>query len=57
MLKREKEFTAKEISNGFVVTYSGRNENDDWVTEETYVENLQSLYEFIQGWYSMTAMD
>ena len=57
MFKREKEFTVKEISNGFVVTTSGRNENDDWVTTEMYVENLQSLYEHIQGWYSIQTID
>ena len=57
MNKREKDFSVKEITNGFVVTYLGRKSNDDWVTYEEYVENLEMLFNLIERWYAVPVID
>lgn len=57
MNKREKSFEVKEITNGFVVTYSGRNSKDDWVTYEEYVVNIDTLFNLIEKWYAVPVID
>ena len=53
LAKRNKEFTVEEISNGFLVKYSGRDTHDDWASETLYVHDVDAVENFIEKWVAI----
>ena len=39
------EFRVELANNGFVIEYSGRNENDGWAADKIVVPNIKSLFD------------
>jgi hypothetical protein len=39
LVKRDENFTVYEYSNGYMIECSGRDGNDDWITEKTIFSN------------------
>jgi len=46
-LKRVSEFNVEFISNGFIVSYNGYNENDEWESEKFYASTMLKLKQMI----------
>jgi hypothetical protein len=43
LVKRNNEYTIENISNGYILTINGRDNDQDWVTEKLHVGNFDQL--------------
>jgi len=46
-LKKVSEFNVEFISNCFIVSYNGYNENDEWESEKFYASTMLKLKQMI----------
>ena len=52
-IKRDNDFTVKQISNGFLFEFSGRDENDDWINNSFFVTDEEKLNIAFQEWLAL----
>ena len=52
-VKRNKEFTVEQISNGFLFKFNGRDDDNNWTDESFYVQELESLTDKMISWFEM----
>lgn len=51
--KRANSFEVEILSNGFVLSVTGRDEDDDWKTVKTYCMDKDILSEMIQSYVAL----
>lgn len=51
--KRSGSFEVEILTNGFVISLTGRDENDDWKTEKIYCMDLQLLHEIVESYVEL----
>ena len=52
-VKRNKEFTVEQISNGFLFKFNGRDDDNNWTDESFYVQELESVNDKMISWFEM----
>lgn len=49
----DKNLSIEECSNGYILDLSGRDENDDWVSEKRIYTSWEELLEALEEWKDM----
>lgn len=53
--KRSDSFEVRVISNGFLVEFSGTDEQDKWQTEQLYCPSLTEVQSLMQTYFELKA--
>lgn len=43
----------KMISNGYILTLRGRNDNDDWINRDIYAKDFDNMVEFLSEYFNI----
>ncbi len=51
--KRASDVTVEKIQNGFLVSFSGRNVNEDWVNDKVYFKLFEEAHKEISKYFEL----
>lgn len=52
-IKRDSDFSVREINNGYLFEFSGRTENDDWISCNFFVGDEEDLNIAFHEWLNL----
>lgn len=53
LITRNSDATVEQISNGYIVTCTGRDDDNNYMTEKVYVDNLAGVSKTLSAYFDL----